>query len=353
VISSVQSKPARVTAGVDTHLDNHVVAIKDELGRDLGHESFPADSGGYKAMLAYAKSFGDVECFGIEGTGSFGAGLARHLVGAGVPVFEVMRPKRQERRRYGKSDPADARAAAKAVQAGEAGSPKSADDRVEMIRLLRSAKDSAMKSRTQALLVLKATIITAPAPLREELEVLSPAVLLRRAMALRPGPMVNPTAAAKYTLRSLARRYHELDVELKGLTQAIETLTTAVAPELVATFGVGPDTAAALLIAAGDNPRRLGSEAAFSMLCGASPLDASSGKQVRHRLNRGGDRRANCALHMIVMTRLRYDEKTQAYLKRRLAEGKTKREAVRCLKRFVAREVYKILVPPITLADAA
>jgi transposase len=337
----------RVTVGVDTHLDNHVAAVKDELGRDLGHETFPANSRGYKALLAYAGGFGTVEHFGLEGTGSYGAGLARFLKAEGESVFEVSRPKRQDRRRYGKSDPADARAAARAVQAGDATSlPKSADSGVEMLRVLRGAKDSAMKARTQALNVLRATIVTAPAGLREDLEGLPQSVLIRRAVALRPGPMVNPLAAAKFALRSLARRYQELDSELQGLVEAITKLTAEISPGLVSTFGIGPDTAANLLVAAGDNPERMRSEAAFSMLCGASPVDASSGKQIRHRLNRGGDRKANASLHRVVLTRMRWHEPTREYVERRTAEGKTKKEIMRCLKRYVAREVYNILMAP-------
>lgn len=337
----------RVAVGVDTHLDNHVAAVKDELGRDLGDRSFPATSAGYGDLLAFAKGFGDVVAFGVEGTGSYGAGLARFLSRAGELVIEVCRPSRQDRYRFGKSDPADARSAARAVLSGEASAvPKAADSRVEMIRMIHTAKSSAVRARTQALNVLKAAVVTAPAQLREELEGLDLSVLVRRAAALRPGDLATPLAAAKHAIQALARRYRELGAEITAHTAALERLTSTTAPRLLHTFGIGPDCAAVLLVAAGDNPGRMRSEAAFSMLCGASPVDASSGRQVRHRLNRGGNRQANAALHRIVCVRMRWHEPTRAYVARRLSEGKTKKEAMRCLKRYVAREVYNILVEP-------
>jgi transposase len=344
-VTNIAQFPARrLTVGVDTHLDNHVAALKDELGRDLADKSFPANSRGYKELLLWTKGFGEVEAFGIEGTGSYGAGLARFLTAEGQSVLEVGRPKRQDRRRHGKSDPADARAAAKTLQAGEAtGIPKSGDDRVEMIRTLRVAKQSAMKARTQTVNVLKAELVTAPAALREELHGLTLKALLKRCAASRPGDVVDPTTAVEFALRGLAKRYQDLDREIDGLMEVIGRLSEEVAPALLATFGVGPDVASALLVAAGDNPERMKSEAAFSMLCGSSPVDASSGKQIRHRLNRGGDRQANAALYRIVMVRLRWHEPTRQYTARRTAEGKTKKEVIRCLKRFVAREIYNVL----------
>ncbi len=340
-----QINPRRVTVGVDTHLDQHVAAAKDELGRDLGTASFPTTSVGYARLLAWAGGFGELERVGVEGTGSYGAGLARFLRQAGVAVVEVSRPNRQERRRHGKSDPADAVAAAKAVLSGEAlGVPKSADATVEMIRVLRATRRGAMKARTQAALTMRSVLVTAPAALRDELFPLSPAALVKRCAALRPGALATPAAAAKLALRSLARRYVALDQELAELDRELAALTAKAAPELVATFGVGSDVAGALLVAAGDNPERLASEAAFAKLCGVSPVEASSGKTSRHRLNRGGDRQANAALYRIVVVRLRYHEPTKAYLARRIAEGKTKKEAIRCLKRYAAREVYQVLL---------
>lgn len=334
----------RVTVGVDTHLELHVAAAKDELGRDLGTASFPATSLGYAQLLAWAGGLGELERVGVEGTGSYGAGLSRFLRQAGVAVVEVSRPNRQERRRHGKSDPADAVAACRAVLSGEAlGVPKSADATVEMVRVLRATRRGAMKARTQAVLTMRALLVTAPAALRDELGKLSLAALVKRCAAMRPGAVATPVAAAKLALRSLARRIVALDEELAELDSELVALTAKAAPELVATFGVGADVAGALLVAVGDNPERLASEAAFAKMCGVSPIEASSGKTARHRLNRGGDRQANAALYRIVVVRMRYHEPTKAYIARRIAEGKTKKEAIRCLKRYVAREVYQIL----------
>jgi transposase len=219
---------------------------------------------------------------------------------------------------------------------------------VEMIRMLKRAKDSATKARTQAINQIKAILVTAPPPLREPLTGLSQAALLHRCAALPTGELDNPAAAASHTLRLLARRVQALTAEIHGLRADIDQLTTHAAATLRDTFAVGPDTAATLLTTAGDNPTRLRSEAAFAALCGASPIPASSGKTTRHRLNRGGDRRANAALHQIAVVRLRWHPPTRNYMTRRLAEGKTKTEIIRCLKRYIAREIYRTLCPAIT-----
>jgi transposase len=243
----------------------------------------------------------------VEGTGSYGAGLARFLVAHRQPVWEVNRPDRAARRRRGKSDPVDADAAARAVQAGEAtGIPKTQDGVVEMVRSLRVARQTAVKARTQAINALKALLVTAPAELPEQLAGLSTTKLVRQAAALDPGPLATPTAATMLALGRLARRCQHLDAEISLLVGKLDQLTASATPKLRQLLGVGPDSAAALLIAAGDNPRRLRSEAAFAALCGSSPVEASSGKTVRHRLNRGGDRQANAALHRIVIVRLRW-----------------------------------------------
>lgn len=222
-----------------------------------------------------------------------------------------------------------------------------------MLRMVHAAKASAVKARTQAWNAMKATIVTAPANLREQLEVLTPKALLEKAAAFRLGTVLDTTAAARHALRALARRVGDLDAEIAQHVALLAELTAKASPRLVETFGVGPDSAALVLIAAGDNPGRLRSEAAFSMLCGASPKDASSGKQLRHRLNRGGNRAANAALHRVVLTRMRWHEPTKSYVAKRTAEGKTKKEVIRCLKRYVAREMYNILVasPPPTTAS--
>ena len=280
----------------------------------------------------------------MEGTGCYGAALARFLVAHGQVVLEVNRPDRQARRRRGKSDPVDAEAAARAVQTGEVTAvPKASSGYVEMLRSLRVARATAVKARTQAINALKALVVTAPADLREQLRGRSATMLVREAAALRPGPLDDPTAAAKLALRTLARRHQALRAEITTLDTELDRLTAKAAPRLVALFGIGSDSAGALLVAAGDNPDRLRSDAAFSMLCGSSPIQASSGKTIRHRLNRGGDRQANAALHRIVVVRLRWHQPTKDYMARRLTEGKSKNEIIRCLKRYVAREVFAVL----------
>jgi transposase len=280
----------------------------------------------------------------VEGTGSYGAGLARFLAAAGQHVVEVNRPDRQARRRRGKSDAVDADAAARAVQAGEAtGVPKAQDGVVEMLRALRVARATAVKARTQAVNALKGLLVTAPDELREQLEGLPTARLVRAAAALEPGQLTTPSAAVTLALRGLARRYQHLNAEAALLAEQLDRLTAKHAPALRGLLGVGADSAAALLVAAGDNPRRLHSEAAFAALCGTSPVEASSGKTRRHRLNRGGDRQANAALHRVVVVRLRYHQPTRDYATRRTAQGKTSKETIRCLKRYVAREVFAAL----------
>jgi transposase len=260
-------------------------------------------------------------------------------------VVEVNRCDRAARRRRGKSDPTDAEAAARAVQAGQATvAPKAGTGQVEMIRSLRVARQTAIRARTQAINAIKALLVTAPAELREQLRDLPAATLV--AAALVPGPITSPLAAAMLALRTLAHRHQALSLEVKTLTAELDRLTATAAPKLVALFGIGQDSAGALLVAAGDNPQRLRNDACFAMLCGSSPIQASSGKTVRHRLNRGGDRQANAALYRIVLVRLRYHQPTKDYLTRRLAEGKSKNEVIRCLKRYIAREVFAALQPP-------
>ncbi len=323
-----------VILGVDTHLDFHAAVAVDHLGRRLGESSVPTTVKGYERLLRWAEDFGPVRCAGVEGTSSYGAGLVRHLRAAGISVVEVERPKRRHLRRNGKSDPIDAEAAARAVLAGEAvGEPKSADGRVEMIRLLRSARQSAVKARTQAANQLQGLRVTAPEELCHRLRGLSRKELVSVAARFRLGddPSDVPTAT-KFALRSLARRYEALSAEIAELDAQLDRLVAQVAPELVSLPGIGTDNAATLLIVAGDNPQRLRSEASFASLCGVAPIEASSGKVVRHRLNRGGNREANRALYMICLARMRRHRRTQEYVARRTAEGKSKREIIRCLK---------------------
>jgi transposase len=285
-----QPVPTRVTVGVDTHADVHVAVAKDAFGRRLDATSVATTPGGYRALLGWAQRLGEIDAWGIEGTGSFGAGLTRFLRGHGQVVVEVNRPNRQLRRRRGKSDPLDAEAAARAVQAREGSIPKAGDGQVEMIRSLRVARATAIKARSQAVNALKALLVTAPDDLREQLRGLSTVRLVQTTATLEPGPITTPLAAAMLGLRTLAHRYQALSAELAVLDAELDRLTAAAAPKLLARFGIGSDSAGALLVAAGDNPERLRSDAAFAMLCGSSPIEASSGKTRRYRLNRSGDR---------------------------------------------------------------
>jgi transposase len=344
-MSTMTDPTTQITGGVDTHKDTHVAAALDGFGRVLGTESFPATTVGYRRLLAWLRRFGDLERVGVEGTGAWGAGLARFLTAAEVEVVEVQRPNRQHRRRHGKSDPVDAIGAARAVLSGEAlGSPKTASGKVESIRLLQVARRSAMKARSQAANQIHSVITTAPEPLRRSLTGLDTPRLVEHCAKFRRSAIDDPTGAAKHTLMVLARRWQALEAEIDELDVHLERLTTECAPTLVALNGVGTQTASALLCATGDNAHRLRSEASFAALCGASPLDASSGRQRRHRLNRGGDRHANAALYIIVISRLRWHPATQAYMARRLAEGKTRKEVIRCLKRYVARQVHRAIL---------
>ena len=287
-----------VVGGVDTHRDDHVAATIDSLGRLLGVASFPATGAGYGDLLDWMRSWGDLDAVGVEGTGSYGAGLARRLAAGGVTVVEVIRPNRQARRRRGKSDPADAEAAARAVLCGVATvRPKSADGPVEAIRLLHATRRSAVKARTQAINQLKGHLVTVPEQVAAPLRGLATGALVDACARLRPNPAGGEVVvAAKQALRVLARRYRALSGEISELDTEIARLCAEANPALLAAPGVGIEVAATLLIAAGDNPERLTSEASFAALCGASPVEASSGRTVRHRLNRGGDRQANNAL---------------------------------------------------------
>src|SRR5215211_6423518 len=344
-----QTTEGAVILGVDTHLDLHVAVALDHLGRRLGELGVPTTAKGYEELLRWAEGFGPVGCAGVEGTSSYGAGLTRHLRTHGIEVLEVERPEHQRRnspRNLQKSDPSDAEAAARAVLAGEAsGVPKSSEGKVEMIRVLRAARRSAIKVRTQAANQLQALRVTAPEQLRRRLRGLSTKEIVSVAARFRIGddPRDVPTAT-RFALRSVARRYEALSEEIAELEAHLDRLVAQAAPELLSLPGIGTDNAATLLVVAGDNPERLRSEASFASLCGVAPIEASSGKVVRHRLNRGGNREANRALYMTCLARMRRDLRTQEYVARRTAEGKSKREIIRCLKRYVAREVYRVLI---------
>jgi transposase len=333
-----------ITGGVDTHADTHVAAALDSIGGLLGVREFPATAPGYAGLLGWLSGFGAVALVGVEGTGSYGAGLARHLSAAGVRVVEVDRPDRQDRHRDGKSDPLDAISAARAALCGRAaGAPRGRDGQVEAIRVLMVARRSARAERTQAINQARALIVTGPDDLRARFARHSAAQLAAGLAALRPRPGDVPGYATRVALRELGRRGRFLDAQIERLDELIVPLVAARAPGLLALHGVGPCTAALLLIAAGDHPARLRSEAAWAHLCGTAPIPASSGKVTRRRLNRGGDRQANHALWQIVITRMSSHPATRAYVARRTAEGRSKKEIIRCLKRYLAREVYHCL----------
>jgi transposase len=341
-----QNNPARedIILGVDTHKDTHVASVITMLGVLKATAAFPTTTAGYRDLLGWARSLGVVHRAGVEGTGSYGAALTRYLRRHDITVVEVNRPDRAARRRHGKSDTVDATAAAHAVLSARAtGTAKTGDGPVEMLRMFRLARASAVKSRTQAINQLKAVIVGADPALRDTLSGLSRTALIRRCTNL---PALCPTdvaTATVYTLRHLALRIQALTVEERQLQQQITAVLNTHAPQLLQRHGIGPDSAAALLITAGDNPDRMHSEASFAALCGVSPIEASSGKTRRRRLNRGGDRRANAALYRIALTRSISEQRTRDYLDRRATQGLTRREAVRCLKRYIAREIYQLL----------
>ncbi len=341
-----------VILGVDTHLDTHVGAVIDEVGHVLGTFATPTTAAGYQQLLKWACSFGKLQRAGVEGTGTYGAGLARFLREHGVTVWEINRPDRSKRRLRGKSDPTDAESAARTVLSGNATAvPKAQSGAAEALRTVSVARRSAVKAKTQAINQLRALLVSAPDAIRQKLWTSKPEQCVARCARLQPLGDTAVLRVLSSTLRSLAKRWMHLTVELRELDAVLERLTMHAAKRLRSQFGVGPQSAATLLAVAGDNPERLRSEAALAALCGASPLQASSGKTVRHRLNRGGDRSANNALWTIAMVRMRSERRTQAYVARRTAEGMTIKEIHRCLKRYIIRELYPLILAD--LADAA
>ena len=340
----------QVTGGVDTHGEVHVAAVIDATGPILATSSFAATPAGYRGLLRWLRRHGHVVGVGVEGTGSYGAGLARYLTSEGVTVTEVNRPDRQRRRRHGKSDVVDAEAAARAALNGDAaGTPKAGGGPVESVRVLRLARRSAIKARTQAANQIRDLIVTAPDQLRSRLRNLDTDQRVAGCSRFGTGDITDRGEATKLALRTLARRHLELSAEIDELDAQLAVLCAAINPALLAARGVGPEVAATLLVTAGDNPKRMGSDAAFAALCGASPVEASSGKVTRHRLNSGGDRQANNALWRIVLVRMSSDARTQTYVARRTLEGKSKPEIIRCLKRHVAREMFRLLTNPATV----
>lgn len=352
-MSTIADQDRGVILGVDTHAEVNVACVIDEVGRVQGTASVATTAVGHAELERWARGFGTIVAAGIEGTGSYGAGLARHLTRGGVRVIEVNRPNRQHRRRRGKSDPTDAEAAARAVLSGEAcAAPKARTGIVESIRVLRIARSSAVKARTQVANQIRDLVLTAPEPLRAQLRALSTAQRVHRCARFRPAMTADPHAATRRALRHLARRYAHLSIELQELDRDLGQLVARAAPQLLRQRGVGADVAAKLLIAAGDNPDRLRNEAAFAALCGVSPVEASSGKTIRHRLNRGGDRQANNALWTVAMVRLSCDPDTRAYAERRTKQGRTGRDITRCLKRYIARQLFPLVLNDLQHATA-
>jgi len=332
----------KVIVGVDTHKYIHVAVAIDHNGTRLGDLSVPADSGGYAQLEAWAQALGRIDRFGIEGTGSYGAGLTGFLRRCGHRIVEVNRGDRRSRRNNGKSDTLDAEAAARSVLAGTSTTiPKSGDGTVEMIRQIKIARDTARKGRSSAIITLKTVIVNAPPQLRESLAGMTDKKLLDRCAGFRPGEVTDTTASAKHTLKALAKRWLDLDAEIAVHDRLLDDLTGQIAPTLREGYGIGPDTAAEMLIVFGDNPARIKSEAAFAKLCGTCPIPASSGLTNKHRLYRGGHRQANAAIYRTVIVRMRFHQPTIDYVARRTAEGLTKKDIIRCLKRFVAREIYQ------------
>jgi len=346
-MDSMQDTETVVIGGVDAHTDTHEAAALDQRGALLGTETFATTFAGYAALLDWLRDFGRIDVVAIESTGAYAAGLVRYLREHDIRVLEVNQPHAHTRRRRGKSDPIDAEMAARLALAGKATTiPKQTDGIVEAIRVLRVTRAGAVKARSAAMLRLAELIITAPQQLREQLNTRT-TIRGKAALCRKLRPSVNaihePGQAAKLALRSLARRIDTLDTEIAELDEQLRALVARAAPRTTQLLGISTGHAGQLLVTAGQNIQRLHSEAAFAALCGSSPIPASSGRTIRHRLNYGGDRDANRSLHMIAVCRLRYCPRTQAYAARRTKEGKTKREIIRCLKRYIAREAYHAL----------
>jgi transposase len=335
-----------VVGGVDTHADVHVAVAIDSNGGVLGIESFPVDAAGYRSLAGWLSAFGPIVRVGVEGTGSYGVGLARHLCGEGIEVVEVDRPNRQMRRRLGKSDPIDAEAAARAALSGTARvTPKRRDGTVEQIRVLMIARRSARMQRNQTLNQLRQVVFCGPDEVRARFKDRYKTGLVSEAARMRPRKGGDPVVfTTNVVIRNLARRIRGLNDEMHTIEDTLTGLIGETAPSLLDCYGIGVVTAATLLVTAGDNPDRLHSERSWAHLCGVTPIPAGSGKTSgRVRLNRGGDRNANAALYQIVLTRMSSDPQTRNYVKRRRAEGLSTPEIMRCLKRYVARQTFKHL----------
>jgi transposase len=328
-----------VAIGVDTHKASHTAVALDRLGVEIGSVEIEAGTAGYLKLLRFAQELGE-PAFALEGAGSYGAGLARFLLAAGLAVYEVERPKRRERPR-GKNDLLDAARAAGRLLSGQGLSGvRGGGQAREDLRLLLLERRSALRAQTAALNQLHALVLTGPAELRERLDGLHGDKLVRRCLRLRSTDDRDRSLVS--VLRRLARRATLLAAELDQLEAELNPIVATLVPELLQQCGVGPISAAQLVVSSGD-PHRMRNEASFAALAGTSPVEASSGPIRRHRLNRGGDRQLNNALHVIARTRARHHPESRAYYQRLLDRGKTRKEALRCLKRSLARHLYRYL----------
>ena len=344
--NSMADSETFIIGGVDCHLNSHHAVTLNQHGRRLGDHEFRATQAGYGQLLNWLRGFGEVTAVGVESTSSYGAGLTRYLTAAGVTVVEVNQPHRHLRYRRGKTDVIDAEAAARKVLSGEATAvPKDTTGIVESIRQLRLVRAGAIKSRSAALTQLGDLIATAPVELRERLtrKTLRGQAGLCARLRFDDARISEPLHAAKLAMRTVSQRILALDEEIASFDRHLQSLVVRAAPRTSALLGISTGHAGQLLVTAGQNLDRLHSEAAFAHMCGAAPVPASSGKTSRHRLNWGGDRQANSALHMIAVVRLRYCSRTRAYAERRTGQGRSKREILRCLKRYIAREVFQSL----------
>ena len=351
-MTATQVEATEVVGGADTHADTVHVAAIDTVGRPLGDAEFPTTPAGYQAALAFMAAFGPVLVIGIEGTSSYGAGLARAAAAAGIEIREVTRPDRAQRRMRGKSDPIDAYQAALAAMSGRAdAAPKGTS--IDAVRALHIARRSAVKAKTAAINQIHQMLIIAPDPVREKYRGLKDKRLVDALAGCRPGTQDPTTRAVLTSLKTLAQRYQFLTRQADDLEDQLRDLARAQNPHLLSVRGVGPNTAAQLLITAGGNPDRLRSEASFAALCGTAPVPASSGKTTRHRLSRGGDRAANHALHTIATVRMSFDPRTRDYVARQRHAGRTDKEILRLLKRALAREIFRSLTRDLSAPELA
>lgn len=343
----------QIIVGVDTHADTHHVAVVTEYGKPIADQKFTATAAGYNALLDFITSHGTVSAVGVEGTGSYGAELSRVLAKEKLKVFEVNRPNRQQRRIRGKSDPLDAYQAAQSVLAERGTStPKTKDGPVECLRILRTARTSTMKARTIAINQIRSLLVSPPETIRAKYRGLpTSAMITALARSRTSGHPADTGYITALTLKTLAIRYQSLRSEITATDALLNEILDSYAPLLTELPGVGVEVATQLLVTVGDNPERINNEAQFAALTGAAPVPASSGKTNRHRLSRGGDRQANSALHHVVLSRMQSDHRTKDYVAKRTAGGKSKREAMRCLKRYVAREIYRQIFSPVAAPD--